>query len=786
MPSIKEAMAERITSKEQFDNALRSVESSNGSYLGRAEKRADDNRTVLTSRRHYNRAFDFYDNSGYRLSNAAHADRYVYMQNLPQPTGTMVGTLHHTRWWTLRDTLRLIVGLREVPDVLMGVCKRFPDLGIHVNPSYADDPLAVWYTPDAPAGERDAPVRTTMARLVRKLYPAVDDDVITAMDAEFRAEMSNEVEIVPPERIAETYITGPSSCMSHAASRWNEYGLGGVHPTEVYNAPGFGLAISRDAAGEINGRCLVWVNPEDEADKRAVRFYGDRALQRRLLKKGFRVAGLRDVRLKRINLGGAPSNHAKVVMPYIDAPGGGSTSEMTAQHVVLDGPDWVRVVKSDQGLGWTLRQFNGAQASPATGTCGFAQIPLVSDLEAMNVTCALTGVKIGSAPQVKIWKDGTAVPVLASADLSDYPVETYLRNDNGTNMKVMAPAGTATFSYGGTPMIDTEGIRAACGHYRLSQEFYPENTWAHSTETLCDIDGERIKADDAADRIEMVHDIAQRTTRHITTVVGKDWVRCHRVNAARPTYAHKDVPIITTRSGRRVVLGVHDVEHLIDGTYDFERNIISHQMYGTTIAWAKGTVPGIDAVVEKLKVSIKTLLNNTVDAYYLYHDIASDYAEGSTWAEYEKNRLRQQLMRSYSYNLGVAAMVNEGTTDIRDLNIYTSSSTRFDENRQNYELMVASAQRLAADPSSLPAYSYRHRTIHSDIRAAAIKAHLIAFPLLLKEAMDRVPETVDALVAKLLADTQARDDQLTQALETADRVIGATTASNTVRFIISA
>ena len=256
------------------------------------------------------------------------------------------------------------------------------------------DPTQVAFFPDRAALENDRPMRTTIGRFLVKANPLVSMTYVQKIEAEWRAAADPTLEIIPPHGIAEAYRQLPSgvgACMSHDAGR---YDAKGHHPAEVFNAPGFGMAVTRRPDGKVAARSLVWVNPDDENDKRFLRCYGDsRMLRRKLQVNGYRAASLHGAKLKRIDLGTPQGNYVDVVMPYLDGIddvwGRGGTAQDGASkpcprvYAVTDDNQWLHVTTTASSVG-------GCALSSPTSTSGRIHIPIINPAGLRGV-CAVSG-----------------------------------------------------------------------------------------------------------------------------------------------------------------------------------------------------------------------------------------------------------------------------------------------------------------------------------------------------------------------------------------------------------
>jgi hypothetical protein len=599
---LKDALKQKITSKEQFDAILKEVSINNESCIGVPEVRHLESRRVIQAARDYYRvATDYWwERSGQVVFPAQTPF------NLHFPSGAATNRYHHTRWWLVREHLRIALDANSVSEAMYQMVSRFPELAIHIKNAPGDEPTTVWYTPDPQAGERDAQVRTTLARLMRKLYPQTPDDVIRDVEALHRGEMSDEIEFISSDRIPEVYMSGDvGACMSKPPSYWS--GMDDHHPTEAYDAPGFALAVSRNGSGDINARCLVWVNPDDPDDKRYVRNYGDTALEKKLQRGGYVLSGLLGARLKKIVLD-TDDDKVRVVAPYIDYPNNSDRNPGGARSLVIDG-DMLRVVE-DALVGTRAKlAAAGVRVFGSGGTTGSTWIPLSSNMDRLNATCPITGQTFQpDGSNLLLWRDGRAGVVSKPAEpqLREryYEYRTYL---DGMWSSVWSELGLATYAGGATttPTIDNAANRRADGFVLLSDTYYPENKWTNLHNTFTCAEG-RVLNEDGVMLVTLEQGHAVCRCTHKAEMGAAKWRKLHRKNIHYPMYAAMDVPVVRTASGRAVVVGVHGVVEKLDGAYDFHRNVVEKRYMGLGFYTSRGVDPTAEVVAAAIKEEILT------------------------------------------------------------------------------------------------------------------------------------------------------------------------------------
>ena len=153
------------------------------------------------------------------------------------------------QWWAYREFLRITHGVYTITGPLEALNEQLPVYS-HVS---VEDPTRVSYTLDKSMGEQDRQIVTSLGKLLTKLYPAAQDHAIQLVVSDHMAELSDEVEWIQHGDIAAVYLSGKvGACMSKVDSAF----VAG-NPTEAYNAPGATMAVMRDSNGDINARCLV-------------------------------------------------------------------------------------------------------------------------------------------------------------------------------------------------------------------------------------------------------------------------------------------------------------------------------------------------------------------------------------------------------------------------------------------------------------------------------------------------------------------------------------------------
>ena len=527
-------------------------------------------------------------------------------------------TIHGSRWWLVRDWLRIRLGIYPMTETLTALTNTAPMAHFAVHCAVeGDDRNMVAYTPDPEYGEADRKRRTTLSRLLRQLYPASPEDYLRDVEARHRAEMTNELEMVTGEAIIDAYLAGPSSCM---AKQLSSFGTP-VHPLKVYDAPGWALAVLRNGSGEVSARALTWTNPADPADKRYVRVYGDGALTRRLHRNGFRMHGWAGARLRQIRLPefwvrkqlGSDycdqSRYGTFLTSYLDNPSDGSGRGAVA-GAAFDGDEWIALIDSDTYHKVRARGLFPFGVSTATGYVTVS-MPKAMRMQELEFTCPVTGRagRLGDST-VLVVHEGTIRRALEAPAGSRIVFAVF----EESMCEVYAPEGTPTFTIPGATgaYLDNNETRAARSFVRLSARWYADSPWVPkrdavvTSSTAGGSSPSYIRAEDAVHVITLVEGKAVLRATHASEV-SKDFKSCTRVKVDRPCFVHKDVPVVKTVSGRNAVAEVHNVVELFDGRWAFDGNTVSFDMLGRTAFRLRG-----DAHPTTLPPQMQRLMSDAV------------------------------------------------------------------------------------------------------------------------------------------------------------------------------
>jgi hypothetical protein len=565
---------------------------------------------------------------------------YIYVSSmvppfLDQEPGRMRqgarDTVRREVWWLAREWMRIHYGIYPAgSDTLAWISKQqhIVPYALHVS---REDVTKVAYTEDARAGEADRQTRTTLGRFLRKFFPLWTDKYIQDLEALHRADMSDEFELVPGDQISDLYQTGGlSSCMAHDSAY---YGLpDGMHPTQVYDTvPGLHMAVLRkpganpDEEDSLRSRCLVWINPKNPNDKRAVRVYGDtQVLTKRLERAGYVFKALDGAVLPQIPVterrdGGNCDN--QFLMPYMDSPHGNGGADGSYALRMSDGTFLLlsEAQKARIASTWDTSiqgpsPLAGARSSGGTTTCAG-----VFPAEQLTYRCEWTG-QVHEAledPSIQLWYDGQAHTVCAEV-LRSHTVHTakqFVRlggdDDAKTTVRVHALDADESGNYPGTFVcgdglryIDDTRTRAQRNWHRLSPRYYEAGEWVRmgggslagrgltfaseiNPETGAWAGDELIRTEDAVRLVRPENpDFVSPGCATVVRTVHKAAVPAGALRTAdydgRKAYVCKEhaAMVVRTDTGRKVVPGVHEVIRLFDGTWTYTRNRASIDVLG--------------------------------------------------------------------------------------------------------------------------------------------------------------------------------------------------------------
>jgi hypothetical protein len=527
------------------------------------------------------------------------------------PCGSVV--YRNKPWWLEREALRITQGVYKTTEVIDAINQTFAaPMVLHIS---SEDEKMVAYTPTPEDGLRDKQIKTTLGRFLRKHYITLSDSQIQELEQLHTSEITAEFLLATTRdeiRTVYTGLAGDTGCMRQQPEYYNI--LNDVHPSAAYEAPGMGVAYTKDASGSIRSRAVVWVNPADESDKRYVRIYGSPVLRKILERKGYVCSSLEGAQLRKIpyasdNSGGVHKDH--YVIPYLDGPDG-NQSHRDGAYVVDEGdPEFFRLITAKE-QDRVLRAFGSAgyYAPLCKSTGAVIQCKPRPSISFVSDKSGITFDKLKDTPAFYL-KDDMTIGVCAESEIETWALLALRTRHKEETVMVWCPTSTPTFEYSGRAWLDNEVNRIDRGFYKLSSLYYPNATWTRGGDTRT------IHIDGAAHTIQLVDARlllnADETTRyaHVSEVPElrkQGYINCSPVNE-QATLIHKSRPTM-----RRTVGGtVFDAEmhndrfvELVTGDWVQKSSARSNRLFGSmlwtskdaTTYWAAG-IPlqkGIDAV----------------------------------------------------------------------------------------------------------------------------------------------------------------------------------------------
>lgn len=397
------------------------------------------------------------------------------------------------RFWVLREAHRFITneymaiqfpGNSGADENLRLYLSANPLHFVHLS---RDEPLYVAYTPDANYGKQDRHVKTTVGRYLKKHFPTLNDGEVRALSDTFKYHFSVEdVMFATTEaEFVDVYTNGPHSCMTYSLDSGNIQSH--VHPVTAYVVPGMRLAYLR-REGKINSRCLVYDNPNDHADKRYVRVYGDELLSRKLETLGYSRQSLKDVVLRKIPAQTVDGRvmHNTFVLPYIDDTSNDSRAYQGLQVledgikvVHRDSPDRTFIGSNTNGLLGDNQQYNRSMNDTyrirnlTTGT----EEDSLADIRSRQ-PCSHCGTmfRVSSGHQKDRYNQAICPTCATSLNMVVAVI-----NDDGDERLVTPENAILTRS--GTRYLNDDAFLTRCGIVKLSPERYSDSGFTHAHRT---------------------------------------------------------------------------------------------------------------------------------------------------------------------------------------------------------------------------------------------------------------------------------------------------------------
>lgn len=500
------------------------------------------------------------------------------------------------RWPLCRDAIREWVGVYPDPGNVLAWLREQGLAGQYFPHVSKEDPAMVAFTPDRAMAVADRKVRTTMGKLLRKFLVLASDETIAQLEASHRAYMDPHFEFASTaDDIEHVYTTmdGDSGCMRHERDHFN---LIDYHPSAVYSAPGMGVAYIKNG-DRITARSVIYDNPDNPTDKRYVRIYGDRALERKLKGKGYRLAGLAGCKIAAL-VDESFDESNNYVMPYIDTPGGGGSgcydSRVTGA-VRYKGDEYLTLL--DSVTSDNLRRATGRNIAGVTNQGGYTYVPTI-DTSSFEGICSLSGKafnKLSDTTKEWLKEDGTVGTALTREidALDDYI--TLRRFDTGRNTleyllctEATADKHRINIGVGYSSYFNDTATCEYLGLALLDIEFYPDGGFVNNSITVTGPGGKPILKTDS---FEVVNDEARVEHKHISQLPS---FKAHGYTPIRGSKGikrliHKTNPrLVTTVSGMRAVRGLSDIAQTWDGQWCYSRNVEHFSVLGADAYTTQG------------------------------------------------------------------------------------------------------------------------------------------------------------------------------------------------------
>lgn len=576
---------------------------------------------------------------------------------------------YYMPWWLKREWLRIERAVYpEASAVVISLNDLNPQFALHVS---KEDPNYVAYTPDKVSGEADRQLKTSLGKFLAKYYPHYKDEDIQNLVADHLGEVTGEVELIYGKDIVNVYnrALGSSSCMSKSTTMFN---LDGHHPAEVYDMPNIAMAICRDTSGNVTGRSMVYM--PSETDKRYIRIYGDRKLEKRLKRAGFKAGYWHGAEFKKVEY--APG---RFLMPYLDGRDTAGTTGASAV-VYMDG----KLLSIDGEKTHAIRSACGeSSVVVCLSTGGWQNFHEVKNTD-FTKTCAVSGVVVNCLID-RLWPyviDVNArTKVMVCKEVYDAGLIVAMRLEGSPQVQeVSVPPDTPTFFYGGRITPDTDSQRRLAGYSKLDPTYYPDEqdwvapgAWGSDPEGYVRVDGHYYKK---VDIVRVIKKGVGLLNVHQQTI-GKGWTKVHSIHKGEDLYAEPGTEIVKTGTGRKVVPTVHAVAETWEGTWEFTRNLTRTSVYGQRV-WHKRTEVfhvGSDNTAHFLYKAIETRMKKGYDLQetlvYMVRDHVTDYIEIGgrslyainianvpTWPELFKIAMLDDHVRTYAVRENVLKQLN--------------------------------------------------------------------------------------------------------------------------------
>jgi hypothetical protein len=442
------------------------------------------------------------DTHGYCLERKGHRGYGLWTSG--NCTVEMPSTEKDFAWWMHREYLRIAEGTYNMTDVLQMLNNSYVGNQYAVHMS-AEDPDSICYTPSVEYGVADRQLRTTLGRFMRKHFMMFSDHQIAGLEAQHRAEVRGEfhmaITTADIQRVYQT-MAGDSGCMRHSSAHFGLHNS--QHPSHIWAAPNLGVAYTQGVDGTPRSRAVVYVNPDNPADKRYIRVYGDQMLAKLLKRQGYRPAAITGAKLNKIVKIDAYDTQSEAdadgscdfVMPYIDGVEG-RQSETEGTHVALINGELV-IVSAEMAA-----RYNRVRNNSATSMKGQSGYYKVRALPPAEFVCELTGLTYSryDTDIIAYYHDGAVKKVAKKSVLDKVLVNahciTEVDGSYDSTACLVAAGETPVFNYSYTAYIDTDIARKRCGFTKLDAALYPDASGWYRGAVSELADGRKVKMEDA-------------------------------------------------------------------------------------------------------------------------------------------------------------------------------------------------------------------------------------------------------------------------------------------------
>lgn len=558
-------------------------------------------------------------------------------------------------WWMHREIARQQLGVYDPATSVLASIRASTVYGQYQPHISKEDPLLVAFTASVEDGIRDKQTRVALGRFLRKFSPWLSDKDIAALESNHRSELNPDVKLHvwadEYELCKRIYATTAPACMSKGKTA---YHANGDVPLKCYTAPGWHLAVLY-REGVAKARGIVWINPENPADKRQVRVYGDAALQTWLNRndfahKSFGGAYLYTEIVKGVSENGDDSK--PVLCPYVDSGTHGQASRPESEqngYGVWDGENRLYLIHRKDHNKYSLR--TGLQT-----TAGYVHARPMP----INAISVVSGKKINALTDayVRVWHQGAVGYAMPSETTGWKMAKVPVTFEN-----MYIGPGTETFVDASTVWVDEPSVRAARSYMKLDALFYPdEQNWIKITSGISvTTAGRWIKTTDV---VNYVTTDKLLTTKHLSEVESNA-TRLAAIDD-RKTFAAAGVEFVVTKDNRKVVPSVHPVTQLYNGTWAYTRHVRAINMFGTAVYVLKDADEAeissmempqviknriIDVMNKAKRVDVglkKAIFDNLMDRGDCFAPLAGDQKAGFDWGyAFESDGLQSSVIRAF-------------------------------------------------------------------------------------------------------------------------------------------